>query len=227
MQAPEQALDNTLVISVDREHSAMRLTIVLAFVALWIIGFIVSNAVIPNEGLSLLAVIIGFGVAYGSTAVLERLLKNRWPSGRTVQVDRSGVKLVKRGELQQEMLSEDPVETRLWSFKISKRARVPKGWSMLACALEYENQYLTAYTFMSPAELEKLPMHDAFKVLIGKRKGNSDADAREDLRLAGEQRRLRDAENHRWMFGAEMTPADFKAYLNRIQAQFPEWIPEN
>ena len=50
---------------------------------------------------------------------------------------------------------------------------------------------------------------------------------REDLRLAGEQRRLRDAENHRWMFGAEMTPPDFITYLTRLNTQFPEWMPVN
>lgn len=227
MQAPEEALESTLTIPVDREHSAMRLTIVLAFIAIWIVGFILASVLIPNEGLSLLAVIIGFAIAYGSTALLERFLKTRWPSGRIVQIDRGGVKLIKRSVLQQEMLSEDPVETRLWSFKITKRARVPKGWSMLACALEYENQYLTVYTFMSPSEVEKLSLGSNFKVLIGKRKGTSDADAREDLRIAGEQRRLRDAENHRWMFGAEMIPADFTTYLTRIKSQFPEWTPEN
>ena len=68
-------------------------------------------------------------------------------------------------------------------------------------------------------------MADQFKKLIAKRKGKSEDDAREDLRLAGEQRRLRDAENHRWMFGAEMTPTDFITYITRLKTQFPEWMP--
>ena len=219
-----QAVDNALTIPVDREHSAMRLTVVVVFIAMWVISFIVASAVIPNEGLSLLAVIIGFGVAYAVTALLERFLRTRWPSGRITQIDSGGVKMMKKGELQQEMLSEDPVDTRLWSFTINKRARVPKGWSMLACALEYENQLLTVYTFMSPTQLETFEMKDQFKKLMSQRKGKSDADAREDLRVAGEQRRLRDAENHRWMFGAEMLPADFITYMKRIKTQFPEWI---
>ncbi|MEP7291206.1 MAG: hypothetical protein ABI835_05455 [Chloroflexota bacterium] len=222
-----QALGSALVIPVDKEHSAMRLTIVLIFIAIWIISFIVASIVIPNEGLSLLAVLLGFGVAYALTALLERFLKTRWPSGRVVEIEREGVKLLKKGALQQEMRSEDPVDARLWSFKISKRARVPKGWSMLACALEYENQFLTIYTFMSPSQLETFELAEQFKKLASQRKGKSDADAREDLRVAGEQRRLRDAENHRWMFGAEMIPADFIAYISRIKTQFPEWTFQN
>lgn len=205
----------------------MRLAVVLTFIAVWMVSFVIFSMVIPNVGLSLLAVLIGFGVAYAVTALLERFLKTRWPSGRFVQVDRDGVKLQKKATLQQEMLSEDPVLTLFWSFKISKRARVPKGWSMLACALEHEGQYLTAYTFMSPAQVEGYEMATQFKKLIAKRKGKSEDDAREDLRVAGEQRRLRDAENNRWMFGAEMTPPDFMTYITRIKTQFPEWMPVN
>jgi hypothetical protein len=220
-----EAVENTLVIPVDREHSAMRLAIVLTFIAVWIVGFIIFSYLIPNEGFSLLAVLLGFALAYGVTALLERYLKTRWPSGRVVQVDKDGVKILYKSKQQHEMLSEDPVNTHFWTFKISKRARVPKGWSMLACALEYENEYLTVYTFMSPNQLSTLESADDFKKLIAKRKGKSQDDAREDLRIAGEQRRLRDAENHRWMFGAEMTPNDFITYITRLKTQFPEWIP--
>ena len=205
----------------------MRLTIVVTFIGVWIVGFFLFSVLIPNDGFSLIAVLLGFAVAYGITALLERYLKTRWPSGRVVQIDKDGVKVLKKSTLQQEMLSEDPVNTHFWTFKISKRARVPKGWSMLACALEYENEYLTVYTFMSPNQLSTLETAEQFKKLIAKRKGKSQEDAREDLRIAGEQRRLRDAENHRWMFGAEMTPSDFISYITRIKTQFPEWMTAN
>ena len=205
----------------------MRLTVVLTFIGVWVVGFLIFSVVIPNDGFSLIAVLLGFGAAYGVTALLERYLKTRWPSGRVVQIDKDGVKVLKKSVLQQEMLSEDPVNTHFWTFKISKRARVPKGWSMLACALEYENEYLTVYTFMSPNQLSTFEMAEQFKKLIAKRKGKSKEDAREDLRIAGEQRRLRDAENHRWMFGAEMTPSDFITYITQLKTQFPEWIPAN
>ncbi len=217
--------DNKLIIPVDNEHSALRLTVVLTFIGVWIVSFILLSILIPNEGLSLLAILLGFGISYGLTALLERVLKHRWPSGRIVEINQESIKLVKRAELQHEMLSEDPVNTLFWTFKISKRARVPKGWSMLACALEYENDYLSVYTFMSPSQLESFDMARHFKKLISQRKGKRDADAHEDLRLAGEQRRLREAENHRWMYGAEMTPDDFIAYMTRLKNQFPEWMP--
>ncbi|MFN8450305.1 MAG: hypothetical protein U0521_17390 [Anaerolineae bacterium] len=84
---------------------------------------------------------------------------------------------------------------------------------MLACALQFESSYLTVYTFMSPSHESFSLSAGQFKKLISQRKGKREDDMREDLRLAGEQRRLRDAENHRWMYGAEMTPSDFTTYL--------------
>ncbi len=217
-----QALDQSLTFPVDKEHGGIRLVIILSFIGVWIVSFVLFNVLISNTGVNLLAVIVSFALAYGVTAVLEMVLKRRWPSGRVVQVTSGGIKLVKRGQLQAEILSEDPASVLLWSFTISKRARVPKGWSMLACALEYENQYLTVYTFMSPTQLETYDLADKFTKLTPKRK-NDKADVRDDLRLAGEQRRLRDAENYRWLAGSEMIPDDFITYINQIRAQFPEW----
>lgn len=222
-----QVLDNSLTFPVDKEHGALRIVVVVSFIVIWIIGFFIINVTVPNEGLSLLAVLVGFGIAYAITAAIESILKRRWPSGREVEVTRDAVKLSKKGSLQTEMASEDTVSVLLWSFKISKRTRVPKGWSMLACALEYEKQYLTVYTFLSPAQLESYELADQFKKLVSSRKNANQLEAREDLRLAGEQRRLRDAENYRWLDGAEMASDDFITYVNRIRAQFPEWQLSN
>ncbi len=217
-----QALDNSLTFPVDKEHGGIRLVIILSFIGVWIVSFMVFNLLVSNSGVNLLAVILSFALAYGATAALEMVLKRRWPSGRVVQISADGARLLKKGNLQAEIMSEDPASTLLWSFQISKRARVPKGWSMLACALEYENQYLTVYTFMSPAQVASYELAGQFTKLTAKRKKDQ-PDVRDDLRLAGEQRRLRDAENYRWLAGAEMVPADFITYISQIRAQFPEW----
>lgn len=216
-----------LVIPVDREHGGIRLVVIFTFITIWAVSFFVISALIRSEGVGLLAIFLGFPIAYGITALLERNLKQRWPSGRFVRIDTEGVSLRKRDQTQAQILSEDPATAVLWTFKISKRARVPKGWSMLACAIQHETESLTVYTFMSPAQVEKFDLEPRFKKLVAPRKGKDKDDVREDLRLAGEQRRLRDAENHRWMFGAEMTPTDFMTYLSRLNTQFPEWMPVN
>ena len=45
------------------------------------------------------------------------------------------------------------------------------------------------------------------------------------LRAAGEERRLRAAEEFRWISGAEMPYDDFIRYVEQIKAGFPEWAP--
>ena len=92
---------------------------------------------------------------------------------------------------------------------------------MLACALHFEDTYLSVYTFMSPKQIETLESAEHFTKLVNSKQVSSE---REDLRLAGEQRRLRDAENHRWSRGGEMTSDDFMIFFARLKAQYPEWL---
>jgi hypothetical protein len=47
----------------------------------------------------------------------------------------------------------------------------------------------------------------------------------DSLRVAGEQRRLLTAEQHRWHDGAEMQLSDFEQFIRRLQGQFPQWFP--
>jgi hypothetical protein len=219
---------STRVFRVDAEHGALRLSILIAFGAAWLVTYLILSTLIPGAGLNLLAILVSFVAAYLVSLVLERALKGRWHSGRSVEVDANGVRLLEKGTAQEEMRADQNVRVLLWRFEITKRARVPKGWSMLACALHNEDSYLPVYTFMSPAAFEVFEQRDQFKRLAGKKdKPAGTQSLREDastsLRLAGEQRRLSEAEQHRWMHGAEMSSDDFKAYLSAITSLHPEW----
>jgi len=142
--------------------------ILLFFFMSWLIIGVIAGILIPSEGLSLLAVLVGFGGAYGLTALAERRLKRHWSSGRVLQVQHDGVRLTKRGTLESDMPAAGTVSTLLWRFQVKKRARIPKGWWMFACALEHEQQYLVAYTFLPPAQAEVCPSADQCKTLLGK-----------------------------------------------------------
>ena len=218
------AQPDRVVYAVDSEHSGLRLAVLLTFIGLAIVIFIVTNAIIGG-GLAILPLLIAFAIAYGVTLLVERVLKQRWTSGRTVMVSDDGVNLVNKGTAEATVLSEDPARMVCWRFVVAKRTRVPKGWSMFACAIQIDGTTLAAYTFLSPDRADQFPRRDRFKLLEPTRKGALNSDERQDLRLAGEQRRLRDAENLRWIGGAEMTPDDFTAYCDQIADRFPQWIP--
>jgi hypothetical protein len=50
------------------------------------------------------------------------------------------------------------------------------------------------------------------------------AEAANDFRAAGYERRLRSAENARWSAGAEIDKANFNAYMDTLRRRYPQWL---
>jgi hypothetical protein len=221
----ETVIDTSrLVIPVDSEHGALRLSVVGIFIAAWVITFAIVNSLIVSEGLNIIALIGAFVVAGVAARVSETWLQKRWPSGRTVEIDARGVRVTSKGTVQNEVNTDQPGSVLLWRFQTKRRSRVPKGHFVIACGLEQDDNYLTVYTFASPQEAEALQKLQRFTDLSSE-KDTKARDARQDsLRYAGEQRRLRLAETHRWNTGAEMSLPDFERFLTRIKEQFESWI---
>ena len=208
--------------AVDREHGALRFTVVIIFVVGWILAFVVLNALIANEGLNIIAIVASFGVTALLTQQLEKALKDRWPSGRALKVENNRIRLVQNDTLNEEIDAGQQVNVLLWRFQISRRSRVPKGWLMVACALEQDETYIPIYTFMSPDQFDSIAARGQFVMLQSKKERQKQGS---DMRLAGEQRRLHTAESARWMSGAEMTADDFLRFVGYLQEQFPQWMP--
>lgn len=220
----EQTIENkqAAVFAVDREHGALRLSVVVVFVVGWVILFMILNALIPSEGLNIIALLVSFGVVALLTQQIEKALKQRWPSGRAVRIEDNRIRLVKRDKIQEDIDASQQVNVLLWRFQVSRRSRVPKGWFMVACALEQDETYVPVYTFMPPKEFDALRVSSHFVQLQSKRDRNKQGG---DMRLAGEQRRLHMAESMRWMAGAEMTAEDFLGFVSHLQERFPQWMP--
>lgn len=224
----ENTLDKpSLNFRVDPEHGALRLSIIGIFVALWVITFFILSLLIPDQGVNLIAVLVGFGVAAIVSRQIENTLRSKWPSGRMLVIDQDGVSLLHKETTQSQITASEPMGILLWRFRIRRRTRVPKGWYVVACAIEQEDTYLPVYTFMSPQDIEGLNGRIRFPVLMTEKEVQNPVGRQDSLRLAGEQRRLRQAEQHRWTNGAEMTNDDFTQYLERLNEQFPQWMPLN
>ncbi|MDX2163064.1 MAG: hypothetical protein SF162_17240 [bacterium] len=216
---------NAVTFPVDAEHGGIRAVVLFAFIGSGAAGFLIASALIPSEGLNLIALVIALLVGAGGSTLLERQLRQTWPSGRTVTADQRGVRIEKRGAVEQHIPADAPAQAIFWRFEIQKRTRIPKGWWMLACALESEGRYLVVYTFVSPDTYAHLPLAVRFKKLMGKKEQGGQKDARDDVRLAGEQRRLREAENIRWLDGAEMVSSDFVRLIAHFDTHYSEWMP--
>jgi hypothetical protein len=131
---------------------------------------------------------------------------------------------VKGEKVQNDIDARQQVNVLLWRFQINRRSRVPKGWFMVACALEQDELYLPVYTFLSPKDLENIKNSTSHFILLQSQKEIKNQ-SNSNMRLAGEQRRLHTAESARWMEGAEMTSSDFMILIQQLQEQYPQWMP--
>ncbi len=216
---PAASPDFTL--PVDPEHIGLRITIVGVFVFAAIIIYLLTNALVPQaEGANFIAIIAGLGGAAAVTQIVDRVFKQRWPSGRFLRIDGDQLYLVLRGAPHQQIDGAQHVNVLLWRFEVTRRTRVPKGWYMVAIALHQEDTYLPLYTFIAPEQFAGLRFRDQYVKLSPKKEGEN-----QDLRLAGQQRRLRIAEDARWAEGAELTPEHYNRLIDRLCQQFGQWMP--
>jgi hypothetical protein len=210
---------------VDPEHAALRMTVLLSFVLVTIVGYLIVDWIAPQEGfINLLGVIVGLVAGALVLQLLDRVLKKSWPSGRAFEIDGQRIRLQRGGVTQHEVTADQHVNVLQWRFEIGKRARVPKGWYVVALALNQGDTYLPLYTFMSPKDFEAMPDSAQFTPLISNKK-NKQQELTQDLRAAGQERRLRTAEGARWAEGAELTSAAFQEVVTELRQRFPDWMP--
>jgi hypothetical protein len=210
-----------LMIPVDPEPSSFRFTVLGLFLSATVVGYAILASASSAGMCSPLAFFGGlaFGVAvmYGS----ERLLKPRWKSHRFVHVSTASIRSLSKNEPRSVIDPALPVNVLQWQFQTQRRTRVPKGWHVVAIALEQDDIYLPAYALISPEDFAALD-NSRFMKLSSRKELKKHKDS--DLRRAGVQRRLATAEYARSIDGVEMLPDDFTTYLNWLEAHCPDWF---
>ena len=219
MNAPDQA--PTLEFAVDSEHSGIRLVGCFTFAISAIALYFALNAIFPGGGLIIIAAALALAV--GMTYLADYLSKRYWPSNRVLQFLGDLVQLRKAGKAQAEIDLAQAVNILFWHFAVKKHPRVPKGWYVVANALEQDGEHLATYSIVSPDDFKALPLSRLSKAYQRQRKSKKE---KNEMRKAGVDRRLARAEFFRGEFGAEMTPEDYHAYLEYLADTYPEWMPK-
>lgn len=210
-----------VVFPVDPEHAALRLTVIASFFVVSILTYLIISVILPQDGFNLVGLVVGLGVATVTIQVIDAAFKRRWPSGRTLEIDEQGVRLALHGDVQSEIANTEAAQALMWRFEIQRRARAPKGWYVVALALNQDDVYLPVYTFMSPQDFQAMPFNQFYTPLS---KDKPLAEAANDFRAAGHERRLRTAEHARWNAGAEIDKANFHAYVEVLRRRYPQWL---
>lgn len=203
---------------VDAEHGGKRAVGCLAMFIAFVVILLSAITLIENGVfIGLIGGLIGAALV---TTLVDRTLRNRWASGREVTIATETIQIVNKGHTEEQIDLQKEVSPLLYTFTVKRGGRVKKGWHVLALVLEQDETFLPIYTFCSPTEFEELPASKSFK-LLEKKKGE------DQLKLAGMQRRMLEAESYRSMNGAEMTFLQFQSFLETLETQFPKWMPKS
>ncbi len=206
---------------VDKEHSGVRMVGCLTFLIGTVASFLILNTFVPNGGLIVIGAALAIAVAL--TYAADHLSKTYWPSNRAIQFVDDIILLVKGGQVQGEIDAGQNVNLLQWHFAAKRHPRVPKGWYVVANALEQDGEYIISYSIASPTDFEALPL-SRLSQSYRRKKGKKDESR--DLREAGSVRRIAQAEFHRGELGAEMSLDDYRAYLDYLAETYTSWMPK-
>ncbi len=238
-----QPMPDSLVLHADPEHGGLRTAVTILLGVSFLVGYVLVFGLIrslpgdlPDYAIFLScigALVIGLGVAY----VGEKLLKNRWHSGRSITLDGQGVAALDETGEEQQFAWGDNLSFAFWFFHLrgyprgGRERRVPNNWVCLSCQMQQEDRRLILTTYL-PAkkaavwttqfnrgsskfhEIHPAVLYDkSFRSRIG-------PPARPDIPsalLSGKDGKYWLAERRRWTDGYELTTQDFETFMKFIQ----------
>jgi hypothetical protein len=207
----------------DRFHGGVRAVALLLWLGAIIVVFIVlrllAGLVFDNLGglglliLVVLAVVLAQPLAFWG----ERLLVQRWPSGRALRLEPNALEWRDRAAVTRLELGHNLSYWR-WRFVVKKRrgGRIQAGHHLFAVRVVQGDSEVSVYTFLPPAAAEALSKRYSFYEL---RRPNDPAKAA----LGGRDAVYLAAEDVRWASGAELDPGDFETLLQHLGASAPDF----
>lgn len=206
---------------VDPEHLGIRVAVpFMAFggllLVLWLGPVLLTVLGLDSSLLRGLVIPVAIVAAIGAAFAGERLVKGRWTSGRELMFNGEYLVLRDRKQPERVIAWNSRVNLLTWRFVISRRGRIPKGYYCLALQLVQDEDLVTVYTFCDPKRVDDIEENEAFTPLASRKVLN---DERLNMRAAGQQRRLLQAEDERWQHGAEITVDDFVTLWNHVRQQ--------
>ncbi len=210
------------VFQVDPEPGSLRMVLMGILLVGVIGGYIIVSAIFGIAGCNLVGIFGGLAIGAISMHLSERFFKPRWSANRTLNASYTAIELRDNGKVNFSVDPTQETEILFWRFEIKRRHRVPKGWYVVALALEQRRLYLPVYTLVSPEHFNE--MEQAYRFSVLRNKKEREDETRTNLRIAGQHRRLMAAESFRSVDGREMSFDDFKTFLRWLEDYFPEWM---
>ncbi|MCU0511979.1 MAG: hypothetical protein MUE40_05335 [Anaerolineae bacterium] len=215
--------DNRLEFPVDSDHASLRAGC-LVFGITSVVTGVVLNALLPGAAIPVVLASLLAGAA--TSWLLENRLKQRLNSGRSLLISADSLQINRGSRAEVTLKPQQQVNVLAWRFEVPRNGRVKKGWYVVALALEQDDFYLPLYTFVAPDRFKDMPLANHFEPLQRPGKAEKGSGSAREMKLAGQQRRLYEAEKYRHMDGAELPLEAFEQVLRVLQERFPAWMPD-
>lgn len=242
-QSTATATSAPTILHTDPEHEGLRTAIFALLFASLVVSFLIINLVLRRvetlgEYAFALSCIGAWIPALGIIYAAERIMKANWPSGRKLEIDPAGVRLINGEEAEASLPWAENLVKVTWFFRLKgyprggRERRVPANWLCLACQLRQEDERITVYTYMPASDAEALTdnrisrhgFHQIFPADIydNSLKDRFTAPQRPEIPteiLGGKHGRYWLAERRRWRDGAELIPDDFKTFMQILSSR--------
>lgn len=228
------------VLHADQEHSGLRTAVfVTLFISLVLAFFLIRAWVSSLESLADFSFVLACGGAFPAALLIvwlaERLMKQYWPSGRTVALTVNGVQITDEEDQTLQFSQDSAVEPLFWFFDLrgwqrgGRERRVPRNWLCLAVELKTGKAQKIVYTYLSQGKARKWleskhknRFHEIFPrdVYDNSIKSRLMGPSRPEIPsavLTSKDGSYWLAERRRWTEGFELPPREFEQFMQHIQ----------
>lgn len=241
MNSPDSS---PIVLHTDQEHDNLRTVVILLLLSFFFLSFWLVNTILKFEfwgsirdyAVSL-SCVFGLVLALAISAGTEIWLKRVWPSGRSLTLNKTSIRIQnKSADSQQISLKKSPAHLR-WYFHLKgyrrggREKRLPRNSVCLAYQLQQGETRLIAHSYMSPDKAKRwldehstdIHFHEihpeaVYESSLASRFGTPSRPTITNEILTGSDGRYWLAERHRWEEGFELTPQDFAVFMDKVAA---------
>ena len=236
------------VLHADQEHSGLRSVIFVLLFVMLLAAFFGIRALLgalSPDGLPDYAFAISCGgafpIALGAVWFVEQLLKQYWPSGRSITLTSGGVETKNEEDQTVQIGKGGDVAPLFWYFDLrgwqrgGRERRVPRNWLCLAVEIKEKKKQAIVYTYLSPQKAKRwleegngrFQFHQIFprEVYDSSIRARMRGPSRPEIPtavLTGDDGNYWLAERRRWTEGFELPPKEFEQFMSHIQAHLLE-----
>ncbi|MAT97268.1 MAG: hypothetical protein CL608_09015 [Anaerolineaceae bacterium] len=231
------------ILHADQEHAGLRTAVFVLLFISFILAFFGIRALLTalsDAGTPDYAFVASCGgalpLALGLVWVVEKLMKQYWPSGRAVVLTQDGVQTKAEGAEPIKLDAANDVEPTAWHFDMrgwqrgGRERRLPRTWLCLAVELKAEKKQISVYTYMPSQQADswldaengriqfhKISPKDVYDNSIRSRMSGPSRPEIPAAVLTGADGKYWLAERRRWTEGFELPPKEFEQFMDHIQ----------